>query len=451
MNKNDILKIDITGYSHDGSGVGRHDRYVLFTPNAAKGDVINCKVIKPLTSYGFGKIEEILTPSPDRIEVDCPVFYKCGGCTYRHITYEAELEAKTIQVMDAMRKALGREVECLPCLPSPDIDRYRNKALIPFGKEGYGFYRKNSHDVVPQGDCLLQSVAAKTAAAILWKHMKKHNISAYDEQSHKGLVRGIFVRDGKVSGQVMVVVIINGLQLPKSDLLVASLQSEVQNLVSVQLCQNTNRTNVPMVGKLKLLWGAESIEDTLSGNSYEISPRSFYQINSRQCEALYQKAAELATLSGKEKLLDLYCGIGTIGLTMAKDVAEVVGVEIVVPAVIDAKKAAEKKGIKNARFIAADAITASESLQKEGFSPDVVTLDPPRKGCEKELLETVAAMQPSRIIYISCNPATLARDCKILEDLGYKLSTPVTPVDMFPRTPHVECVVKLERVEHGVY
>ncbi|HWP80444.1 MAG TPA: 23S rRNA (uracil(1939)-C(5))-methyltransferase RlmD [Candidatus Acidoferrum sp.] len=445
MKKNDIVNINITGYTHEGLGVGRVDGFVLFVPQAAAGDRLSCRVVKLLASHGYAKILEVLTPSPDRVGPACPVYERCGGCCYRHISYEAELLAKQQQVAAALRKGLGRNVPCAPCVPSPDILHYRNKALIPFGPSGYGFYRPRSHDIVASADCPIQSEAAGLAAGALWGHMQKFGIPAYDEDTHTGLVRGLFVRTARATGQVMAVIIVNGSEIPRQAELTAALRAALPGLASLQLCVNRKPTNVPLDGRMKVVWGEPYIEDVLSGNRYRISPGSFYQINSAQCERLYAAAGELAGLTGKERVLDLYCGIGTIGLTLAYRALEVVGVEVVEEAVKDAREAAAANGIQNARFIAADAAAAARQLADEGFSPDVVFLDPPRKGCDEALLRTVAGMSPKKAVYVSCNPATLARDAALFETLGYRLTGEALPFDMFPRTAHVEVVVLLQR------
>jgi len=443
MKKNDIVNIDITGYTHEGMGVGRVDGFVLFVPQAAVGDRLSCRVVKVLASHGYARIEEALTPSPDRVLPACPVYERCGGCCYRHISYESELLAKQQQVASALRKGLGREIPCAPCVPSPDVCHYRNKALIPFGPKGYGFYRPHSHDIIPTENCPIQSEAAGTAAKVLWEHMQKFAVPAYDEASHEGLVRGLFVRTARVTGQIMAVVIINGSQIPLQNELTAALRAALPGLVSLQVCINRQRTNVLLDGRMKVMWGEPYIEDVLSGNRYRISPRSFYQINSAQCEQLYAAAGLLAGLTGQERVLDLYCGIGTIGLTLAHKSLEVVGVEVVEDAVKDARDAAAANGIENARFISADAAEAARQLAEEGFIPDVVFLDPPRKGCDEALLKTVAGMSPQKVVYVSCNPATLARDAALLEGLGYTLTGEALPFDMFPRTAHVETCVLL--------
>ena len=445
MRKNDIVEIDITSYTHEGLGVGRVDGYVLFVPQAACGDRLKCLVVKTLSSHGYAKILEILTPSPDRKAPDCKVFEHCGGCCFRHISYEAELEAKRIFAASELRKGLGRDVPCKPCVPSPYVLQYRNKALIPFGQAGYGFYKPRSHDIVLCEHCPIQSKEASFAASVLQSHIRKFGISAYDELSHTGLVRGIFVRTARATGQVMVVVIINGNKIPHCEELTVSLKAGLQGLASVQICKNKKRTNVPLDGEFEVLYGSRYIEDVLAKNRYRISAQSFYQINSAQCEALYEAAMQLAGLSGEERVLDLYCGIGTIGLTLAKNALEVVGVEIVPDAIEDAQYAVDINGIKNATFITADAASAAKQLAAAGFAADVVILDPPRKGCEAQLLGTVAEMSPEKIVYISCNPPTLARDARLLEEFGYKITGSAAPFDMFAGTSHVETVVLLSK------
>ena len=447
--KNDLLTLSITGTTHEGVGIGRTPQgYVLFVPRTAPGDVCEVRVVKTLKSYGYGRLERLLTPSADRCEPACPAFGLCGGCAYLHLTYEAECRIKEQQVRAALQKELGELPPVLPIVPSAKTTRYRNKVQLPVGvskgRAVTGFYRGRSHQVVPCDDCLLQPEEAAIAARLLCRHIDLHRIPIYDEGAHRGLVRTLFVRVGAASGQVMVVVVINGKFLPRADELVASLREMLPGLVSVQLCHNTKRTNVVLGDSFTTLWGKPYLEDALLGTTYAISAPSFYQINHDQCEALYLEAAKFASLTGSERLLDLYCGIGTIGLSMARQCKELVGVEVVEQAVLDAAACAKAAGLDNARFLCADAADAAAQLSKEGFSPDVVILDPPRQGCEPSLLHTVADMSPSRIVYVSCNPATLARDARLLRDLGYAL-TQARPFDLFPRTAHVETVALLSR------
>ncbi len=441
LKKNDLVTLHITGTTHEGLGVGRSDGYVLFVPFTAEGDLAQVRVVKALTHYGYGRLERLLSPSPDRIEVACPVFGLCGGCTYWHISYEAECRIKEQQVRTALQKELGEEPQLLPIVPAPSQTRYRNKVQLPVGLSGgsavTGFYRGRSHQIIPCSGCLLQPEAADRAARLLCDHIDRFHLSVYDERLHKGLVRSLFVRVGAATGQVMVVIVINGQILPHADELIAALRSELPGLVSVQLCINQKQTNVVLGDRYLTLWGADWLEDRLLGNRYRISAASFYQVNHDQCEALYLEAARLAALTGKERVLDLYCGIGTIGLSMAAQCRELVGVEVVPSAVQDAAVCAREAGFENARFLCADAAQAAAQLAAEGFSPDVVILDPPRKGCDASLLETVAGMDPDRIVYISCNCATLARDARLLRDLGYSLRE-ARPFDLFPRTSHCE-------------
>ena len=447
--KNDILTLSITGLTHEGAGVARVDQYVLFIPGALPGDTCRVRVVKTNKSYGYGRLEQLVSASPDRVAPACPAFdRRCGGCLLQHLHYEAECAAKESQVKEALSRALGREIPLEPLRPAPATTRWRNKVLLPVGSQDgravFGFFRGRSHEIVAVDDCPAQPEEATAAARVLAAHIDSHRVSLYDETAHKGLVRGLFVRKGEATGQVMVAVIVNGQSLPHADRFAEALRAAVPGLASLQLCRNRERTNVPLTGELITLWGADHIEDRLLGRTFEISARSFYQVNHAQCEALYRGAADFAALTGDERLLDLYCGIGTIGLTMADRCRELVGVEVVPQAVEDARRCAAKNGVQNARFLCADAADAARQLAEEGFTPDVVILDPPRKGCGPALLATVATMAPDRIVYISCNPATLARDAADLEAAGYRL-TRARPYDLFPRTGHVETLTLFSR------
>ena len=448
--KNQCCTLSITGLSHDGAGVGRTEQgYVLFVPHTAPGDLCEVRVVKALKHYGYGRLERLLSPSPDRCEPACPVFGRCGGCVYQHITYEAECRTKQQQVEMALQKELSGPQPVAPIVPSPAVLRYRNKVQLPVGlQDGHavtGFFRSRSHQVIPCEDCLLQPREAFVAARLLCSHIDAFGIPVYDERTHRGLVRTLFVRVGAVTGQVMVVVVINGQLLPHAQELVSSLREHLPGLASVQLCHNTRQTNVILGDSYTTLWGAPTIEDSILGVPFSISAASFYQVNHAQCEALYRTAAQLAELDGTQKLLDLYCGIGSIGLSMAHLCSELVGVEVVPQAVADADACAKAAGIDNARFLCADAAQAAAALAAEGFRPDVVIVDPPRKGCEPSLLQTIADMAPFRVVYVSCNPATLARDLRILRTLGYEL-VQARPFDFFPRTAHVETVVLLSKL-----
>ena len=448
MQKNDEITLRITGMTAEGAGVGRAEGMAVFVPFAAPGDLLRAHVVKVQKTYAFAKIEEILESSADRAEPDCPVFGRCGGCVYRHLTYEAELKAKRQRVQDALTRIGGLPIEVPPVLGSEAVDAYRNKAQYPVarvnGQLQIGFFASRSHRIADCRDCRLQpsefTAAVKTVAG--W--MERYQVSAYDEKNHRGLVRHIYLRKGEETGQVMVCLVANGRRLPHQGELLEALREQVLGLTSVVLNVNEARTNVIVGETCITLWGAPAIEDVLCGVRVSISPLSFYQVNRRQCEVLYRKAAEYAGLTGNETVLDLYCGTGTIGLTMAKKAGRIIGVEVVPQAVEDARENARRNGIENATFLCADAAQAAARLAKDGIRPDVVLLDPPRKGCTEELAATVSQMGPRRIVYVSCDPGTLARDLKTFEALGYHTDA-VQPVDMFPRTAHVETVARLTK------
>lgn len=439
MKKNDIIELDITDISSEGSGIGKYDGMAIFVPLTAVGDKISAKILKVKKNYAFAKCEEIISPSKHRTEIDCGVFARCGGCVFRHISYKSECELKQNRVKQTMRRIGKVDVNPNPIIAGDSPCRYRNKALYPISQNGeIGFYSHHSHRVIPCGDCLLHPKEFYTAGDIFTSFVQKNKISVYDEQTHKGLLRHFYLRYGMQTGELMVGVVINGNTLPKSEELVDNLISAFgENLKSVILNINTQKTNVVLGDKNILLYGREYIYDVLRGVRVRISPNSFYQVNHDMANRLYQKAADYAAPQGKN-ILDLYCGAGTIGLSMARDAKSVIGVEIVEAAVRDAQINAAENGITNARFICGDASAAAQKLKQEQISADVVILDPPRKGCEEGLLKTVACdFAPERIVYVSCDVATLARDTAVLENLGYKLQE-YTPVDLFPRTPHCE-------------
>lgn len=439
MNKNDIIKLTITAVSSEGAGIGRYENKAVFVPMSAIGDQINAKVLKDKKNLAFGKIEEILIPSTDRIEPDCPAFSKCGGCVWRHINYEAESKIKENKVYEAMRRIGGIDLPPCPIIKAGNTERYRNKAQFPLAPDGsVGFYANHSHRVIPSNDCALQPAVFSDLAAAFREWMQSFGVSVYSEDNKSGLLRHFYLRIAEATGEIMAVLVINGNSIPESEKLIELLKGAAKsNLKSVMLNINQKDTNVILGEKNILLYGKEYIEDILCGVKVRISPLSFYQVNRRMTEKLYGKAAEYAEPQDKY-ILDLYCGAGTIGLSMAKSAAHIIGVEIIPDAVKDAKINARENGIENAEFICGDAAAAARDLKKRNIKPDAVILDPPRKGCDSELLSTVAKdFAPERIVYVSCDPATLARDSKILTELGYTLKE-YTPVDLFPRTAHVE-------------
>lgn len=448
MKKNDIVELEITDISSEGSGIGKADGMAVFVPLTAVGDIINARILKVKKNYAFAKIENIITRSQHRIDTDCGVFARCGGCTLRHIDYESECEIKQNRVTQTMRRIGKVNFNSKPIISAPNPDRYRNKALYPVSENGeLGFYSNHSHRSIPCGDCLLHPEIFGIAGKIFTDFVKQYNISVYDEETHTGLIRHFYMREGKQTGEIMIGIVINGTDLPQKTELIENLKSVFgENLKSVFLNINRQKTNVVLGEKNIFIFGKEYIYDILCGVRVRISPHSFYQVNHDMAELLYQKASEYAQPDGKN-ILDLYCGAGTIGLSMAEKAKSIIGVEIVDSAVKDARINAQENGINNAHFICGDAAKAAEQLKLENISADTVILDPPRKGCEQSLLKTVATgFAPERIVYVSCDVATLARDTEILESYGYKLQE-YTPVDLFPRTSHVETVCLLSRKE----
>lgn len=448
IKKNDIIDLKIENCGLDGSGIGRYNGLAVFVPSTAKGDEIKAHVLKVKSNCAFAKIEKIEKPSPDRCECPCPVYLKCGGCSFGHINYEKEAEIKENHVKECFRRIAGLTPDFEPIISADEIYSYRNKAQFPIEINGdeikMGFYAPHSHRVVHYPDCMLQPKEFEAILNVFDKYIREEKISSYDEENHKGLLRHIYIRKGTKSGEIMVCPVINGKSLPNEEKLVKMLTDTCDKISSMVINENTDKTNVILGKKCRTIYGKDYITDILCGLEFRLSPLSFYQVNRNQAERLYYKAAEYAGLTGKETLLDLYCGTGTIGLTMAHKAKNLIGVEIVPQAIADAKINAEKNNIKNARFECGDASAAAKMLEAEGLKPDVIILDPPRKGCARDVLETVVKMDPDRIVYISCDPATLARDCKILDELGYK-ALKVTPVDLFPRTGHVETVCLLSR------
>lgn len=452
LQKNQIIELDITSMTAEGSGVGKTDEGIaVFVPQSAVGDKVLVKILKTKKTYAFGKIERIITPSKDRKNPDCPYFNKCGGCVYRHITYDAEKKIKEQKVKDAVTRIGGiDERKIKPLISSDKFNRYRNKAQFPVGidKDGkitLGFYAFHTHRIIDCDDCMLQPEIFQTVMDITRGFMTKTNQQPYDETTGKGKLRHLYIRYGEKTDELMVCYVVNGNGLKQEDLLVERLKNALPNLKSVVINSNREKTNVILGSKNRVVFGQGFIYDELCGLKFKISPLSFYQVNRETAEILYSKAKEYANLSGNEVLFDLYCGTGTIGLSMARDCKQLIGVEIIADAIDDAKENARVNNIDNARFICGNASEAALMLEKENIEPDVVVVDPPRKGLEKDLIETIARINPDRVVYVSCDPATLARDLKIFGEHGYETQE-ITPVDMFPGTSHVECVVWMSRV-----
>lgn len=447
-----------------GQSILRSNGFAVFVADALPGERVKVQIVKALKNYAFGKLLETLSTSPDRIVPSCPVAARCGGCSLQHMKYAAQLEVKHRQVVDALRKIGGFEEELedetfivAPTIGMEDPWRYRNKSQMPFAKnkEGeieYGFYRPGSHDIVSTDTCLIQDIVADRMVAAVKEFAIENKLSIYDETTGIGLLRHVMTRIGKKTGEIMVVIVINGKGIPGEELLVEklkmanleSLTSSIFSLESVIVNTNIKSTNV-VLGKInRTIFGKDFITDKIGKYTFKISPLSFFQVNTEQTNLLYEKAMEFADLKGGEIVIDAYCGAGTISLFLSQKAKKVIGVEIVEPAIADAIENAKLNGVKNVEFYCGEAEHIIPELYKKGVRADVVVVDPPRKGCDVRLLETIAAMEPDKIVYVSCDPSTLARDLKFLADKGFEI-VKVQPVDMFPMTVHVECVVRLEK------
>lgn len=446
MKKNDIISLEITAITNEASGVGRHDGMAVFVPFTAVGDVIECRIVKALKSYAYGRVERIVKPSPDRCESGCAVYGKCGGCPLRHITYEAELKAKQGFVEDSFKRIGGLSPEFLTICASPSTEGYRNKLQMPVTRTengyGAGFFSTHSHRVVPVDSCMLQPDEFAEITAFVLERAKGLGISVYNEERHEGVLRHIFLRRGHYSGEVCLCLVARK-KTPEFARLADEVTERFPQIKGVVLNINPDKTNVILGEREIILRGQADITDRMCGVEVDIAPRSFYQVNTPAAENLYRQAAEFAQPEGK-LVLDLYCGAGTIGLSMADRAERIIGAEIIPEAVENARANAKRHGCANAEFICGDAGEAATILAQKGTRPDVIVLDPPRKGCDEVTLKACSDMSPDRIVMISCNPATAARDCKRLGELGYRTEM-VRAFDLFPRTAHVECVVLLEK------
>lgn len=432
MNKNDIFEIEITGMTEDGSGVGRAEGLAVFVPYTIIGEKVRVLITKVLKTYAFAKLLEVIEPSENRLKSECPYFYKCGGCQLWHMDYSAELEYKQKKVEDAILRIGKIDTEVSPIVGCDLTERYRNKVQLPVSENGIGFYRRNSHDVIDMDDCLLQTEQAKKIVDIVRDWIKTYEIKAYDEKENNGILRHIYLREGKEG--VLLTLVVTDKDVPNINKLINSLKNDV---VGIVLNINSKNTNVVLGRENITVFGKGTLTDKIGDVEFEISPNSFYQVNALQTYKLYDIARNMADLKGNETLWDMYCGIGTIGQFMASKAGRIVGVEIVPEAIEDAKRNAVRNDIKNAEYYCGAAEDLADGLIKKGLKPDVVILDPPRKGCDEKLLNTVVGANPERIVYVSCKPSTLARDLKYLTDKGYNVKK-IVPVDMFPRTSHVE-------------
>ncbi len=436
IEKNKTYTTEITGVGEKGEGIGRIDGFAVFVPYALLGEIVEVLIVKVLKNYAFGKLISIIKPSPYRINPKCPAFYKCGGCDYQHCSYELELKNKTNKVKDCIQRIGGLDIKVADTLGSTKM-HYRNKSQFPVTPEGIGFYAPRSHRVIPVDNCLIQNEKSNRVISIVKEFMDNFHVKAYNEATGKGVIRHIFTRCA-LTDQMMICIVTASKSLKDAEVLVSMLKAEFGEDISVIQNINPKNTNVILGKENIVLNGSDVVTDKIGDLYFEISPQSFFQINPEQTKVLYDKVLELANLNGTEKVLDLYCGIGTIGLYLAKYAESVIGVECVPEAVENAKRNALLNNIKNAEFHVGN----SEDLAENFTDADVIIIDPPRKGCDEKLLQTIRDISPQKVIYVSCNPSTLARDLKILYGYGYKADT-VYPVDMFPKTSHVECVVRL--------
>ena len=434
----------VEGYSSEGQGIVRLDGAVVFVPGAIRGEEIDLRVTKVMKTAAAGEIAAIRRPSPERREPACPWFGQCGGCTFQHMTYAEELRAKEQRVRDALLRLGGTRVAVEEMLGAPCVEQYRNKSQYPVGADGtVGFYRARSHQVVPVERCLIQSPQADRAAEALRRWMARYRVPTYDEKTGKGLVRHLYVRVNR-AGEALICVVANGRKLPREPELAALLREAVPSMAGLVLNTNTQRSNVILGDRYRTIWGESYLMDTLQGLEFRLSVPSFYQVNREQAEVLYSKALEFAGLRGTETVLDLYCGTGTITLCLARGARRAIGAEIVPEAIEDARENAARNGVQNAEFFCGDASAVAARLAEEGLRPDVVVVDPPRKGLAEDVVETIAAMGPERVVYVSCDPGTLGRDVKRFAALGYEARR-CAAVDLFPRTAHVETVLLLTR------
>ena len=446
LKENSIYTGTVEGYSSEGLGIVRLDGAVVFVPGTVRGEEIDLRITKVMKTCAAGEVVKLRKPSPERTKPECPYFGQCGGCDFQHMSYTEELRAKRQRVQDALTRLGGTDLQVEEILGAKDPTHYRNKSQYPVGPGGtIGFYKARSHQVVGVDRCLIQSEVSDKTAKAVGDWMRRYKISAYDERTGKGLVRHLYVRVNR-KGESLCCVVANGKQLPREPELAAFVRAAAPRTVGVVLNTNTKKGNVILGDKYRTLWGQDFLMDTLCGLRFKLSVPSFYQVNRDQAEVLYGKALEFAGLTGEETVLDLYCGTGTITLCMAAKAKKVIGAEIVPPAIADAKENAARNGIENAEFFCGDAADIAAKLEQDGLRPDVITVDPPRKGLSPEVIASVAAMGPERVVYVSCDPATLGRDVKLFAELGYR-AVRACAVDMFPGTRHVETVCLLSKLQ----
>ncbi len=447
LEKSKIYEAVISDYTAEGQGIAKIEGCAVFIPNAIVGEVCLVRIEKAAKTWASGKIVDFLEKSPHRITRACPVAKLCGGCAFHHMDYKEESRMKAQRVLSCLNRISGERLESVPILSAPTCENYRNKAQYPVsvkkGKAYAGFYRQGSHEVIPNSRCLILPEESDAVKDIVIDYVNQYRIMPYDEKNHRGLLRHIYVRRGVVSGQLLVCLVLNGRRLPKQEVLIERLK-KVPGFTTLVISVNTKVSNSILGEEFITLYGPGYIEDTLCGLQFRLSPRSFYQVNHHQAQRLYEEAIRRGEITKNDTVLDLYCGVGTITLAMAKAAGKVIGVEVIPQAVEDAKDNAARNGIKNVEFICADAGQAALELEKQGVHADVVVVDPPRKGLNQDAIEALARFAPRRIVYVSCDPATLARDVALLKEKGYQVADALA-VDLFPRCAHVESVVCLTR------
>ena len=453
LTKNEIYEAVITDYTAEGQGIAHIEGCAVFIPNAIAGERVRVRIEKAQKTWAAGKITEILEKSPHRVNRECPVAKLCGGCDFWHMDYEEETRLKAERVKTCLNRMAGEQLEEMPILAAPTCFGYRNKAQYPVaqkkGRAYAGFFRAGTHQVVENDRCYILPEETDAVKDAVMDYVSQYRVTAYDEVAHKGLLRHIYVRRGAVSGEILVCLVINGEKIPRPEELIRRLE-KIPGFATLVLSVNTKKGNAVLGDKFITLSGKGYIEDTLCGLTFRLSPRSFYQVNHHQAQRLYQAAIELAGITKEDLVLDLYCGVGTITLAMASAAGKVIGVEVIHQAVEDARDNARRNGIENAEFLCADAGAAALELEKQGIRPDVVVVDPPRKGLSADAIEAMHRMNPRRIVYVSCDPATLARDVALLKQHDYRLQTAMA-ADLFPRCAHVESIVCLSRKEVSDY
>ena len=447
LEKNVVYEAVITDYTAEGQGIAHIEGITVFIPNAIAGERVRVRIETVRKTWAAGKITELLEKSPHRVNRQCPVAKLCGGCDFWHMDYEEETRLKADRVKTCLNRLAGEGFEKIPILAAPALCGYRNKAQYPVaakkGRVYAGFFRAGTHDVVENSRCLILPEETDRVKDAVMDYANQYRVTAYDEAAHTGLLRHIYVRRGAVSGQVLVCLVVNGKKLPHVPELVERLK-KIPGFTTLVLSVNTKKGNAVLGDEFLTLYGPGYIEDTLCGLNFRLSPRSFYQVNHTQAQRLYQAAIQLADISKEDLVLDLYCGVGTITLAMAGAAGKVMGVEVVPQAIEDAKDNAKRNGIENAEFFCGDAGEAALALEAKGIHPDVITVDPPRKGLNADTIEAVTRMSPKRLVYISCDPATLARDTALLKQRGFWVEKAMA-ADLFPRCAHVESVCLLTR------